>query len=191
MFMLWVYISWLILLVGASIAFYHQNPEYLIANKRELKLSNRMKEKLALLVMFLIGQNYYNQGPTWTMEGLAQRLRVPMEALEPLIEALDHCGLLASTGDEPPAYLPAQPLDLLEVKDVLDAVRTASEEYHPHLLEPLSEPAVDELINHIDQAISKELLGWTVKELALSDGSSVTLVSPSDQQQKTSSGDSQ
>ena len=27
--MIWVYIAWLIVLVGASVAFYHQNPEYL------------------------------------------------------------------------------------------------------------------------------------------------------------------
>jgi membrane protein len=191
MFMIWVYVSWLILLVGASIAFYHQNPEYLIAHQRELQLSNRMKEKLSLLVMFLIGQNYYNQGPAWTVEGLTQRLRVPMEALEPIVEALELYGLLASTGDDPPAYLPAQPLDNTEIADVLNAVRTVNEESHPDLLEPSSEPAVEQLIDQVQQAISKQLRGHTLKELALSEPSSVTLVSQSSQQQKTFTGDSQ
>ena len=44
-FMLWLYLAWLILLVGASIAFYHQHPEYLTMRRRELNLSNRLKER--------------------------------------------------------------------------------------------------------------------------------------------------
>jgi hypothetical protein len=35
LFMIWVYIAWLIVLVGASIAFYDQYPEYLGATTRE------------------------------------------------------------------------------------------------------------------------------------------------------------
>ena len=51
MFMIWLYLSWLIVLVGASVAYYHQHPESVTSYRRELRLSNRMQEKLALLVI--------------------------------------------------------------------------------------------------------------------------------------------
>ena len=35
LFMIWLYVSWLTLLFGASVAFYVQHPEYLIAKGGE------------------------------------------------------------------------------------------------------------------------------------------------------------
>lgn len=189
MFMLWVYLSWLILLVGASIAYYHQHPESLTAERRRLRLSSRLKEKLSLLVMFMVGQNHYQNRPAWTMDALAQRFKVPTDALEPIIEALEKSGLLASTAMEPPTYLPGRPLDSTEIKDVLDAVRTADEVDDSNFNELPSDLAVDQVINDLDQAMARQLHGRTLKELALSEPSSVTLVSQTPQEQKASSDD--
>jgi len=181
MFMIWVYLSWLIVLVGASVAYYHQHPESVTAYRRELRLSNRMQEKLALLVMFLVGNNYYDNLPALTLEEFAQSLNVPMEALEPVMEALEGYGLLTQTANEPPTYLPARPLDTAGLKDVLDAVRGANEMVD---LKPQSESAglaVDQLVDHIDQTMERALQGSTLKDLALSKPAPVTLVSQSSQ----------
>ena len=53
--LIWLYVNWLILLIGAQLAFYHQNPAYLRIGRREPRLSNSMRERLALNVMYLIG----------------------------------------------------------------------------------------------------------------------------------------
>ena len=75
-FMIWLYLSWLILLVGASVAFYYQHPEILQRDARQVRLANRPVERLALLVMQVIGWNYYHERPPWTLAGLAKRLHV-------------------------------------------------------------------------------------------------------------------
>ncbi len=186
-FMLWVYLSWLILLVGASISYYHQHPESLTPDRRRLQLSNRLKEKLSLLVMYLVGHNHYFGGPAWSVEDLAQRLRLPTEVLEPTIESLEQSGLLVCTAMEPPTYLPGRPLEETEVKDVFDAIRTADEMSNSHHLDLPSESAVDQIINEFDQAVSRQLQGRTLKELALAEPSSVTLVSKTPKEQKVSS----
>jgi len=181
MFMIWLYLSWLIVLVGASVAYYHQHPESMTAHRRELQLSNRMQEKLALLVMFLVGKNYYDNLPALTLEKFAQSFNVPMEALEPIMAALEEYGLLTQTAKEPPAYLPARPLDTAGLKDVLDAVRGANE---INDLKPQSESAelaVGQLVDHLDQAMARALRGSTLKDLALSKPSPVSLVSESSQ----------
>ena len=48
LFMIWLYLSWLVLLFGASVAFYVQHPEYLYMRGGEPRLSNRMRERLGL-----------------------------------------------------------------------------------------------------------------------------------------------
>ena len=53
--MVWIYMSWLILLIGASIAYYHQHPERLKWRKLNVHLSARMREQLALQLMLSIG----------------------------------------------------------------------------------------------------------------------------------------
>ena len=63
--------SWLILMVGAAVAFYYQHPEYLTEESEEARLSGRIREKPALLIMFAIGQNLYEAKSPWTADGLA------------------------------------------------------------------------------------------------------------------------
>ncbi len=189
MFMIWVYLSWLIVLVGASVAYYHQHPEAVTAHRRELRLSSRMQEKLALLVMFLIGSRYYDNLPALSLEEFVQSFNVPMEALEPIMEALEGHGLLTLTADEPPTYVPARPLDTTGLKDVLDAVRGADEMVDFKPQSESAELAVDQLVDHLDQAMTGALQGSTLKDLALSKPAPVTLVSQSSQKVDPSSGE--
>ncbi|MGD8372327.1 MAG: YihY/virulence factor BrkB family protein [Syntrophobacterales bacterium] len=188
MFMIWLYLSWMIVLVGASVAYYHQHPESVTTIRRKVRLSNRMQEKLSLLVMFLIGKNYYRNRPALTLEDLVQRLRVPIEALDPIMKALEQFGLLTRTGHEPPEYLPARPLDTTELKEVLDAVRRANEMPEFELRGQSDVLAVDQLIDHLDQSVAEALRGSTLKELALSEPSPVAPVEKEDEQQAAVTG---
>jgi membrane protein len=169
LFMIWIYLSWLILLVGASIAFYHQHPESLTPYSRRLSLNNRLKEHLSLLVMLMIGQNYYHRRPAWTLEGLAQHLSVPMVAVEPILSALEERGLLTRTRQDPPTYLPCRPPETTGLKEVLDAVRTTPQQADSSLGGLRSAPGVEHLLESLDRAVAEALRGRTIKELVRSD----------------------
>ena len=108
LFMIWLYLSWLILLFGAAVAFYRQHPEYILAQSGEPRLSNRMRERLALAVMSLIAQHHRDGRPAWTLLELAQRLNVPGHAMRVVLGALHQSGVLAHTDADPPA-LSARP----------------------------------------------------------------------------------
>ncbi len=165
--MMWLYISWLIVLIGASVAFYQQHPEYLDAERRGNTLSNRSKERLALLIMSLIGENFYNNRPPWSLDAMARRLQVSADALEILLKDLEGGGLLVQTDTDPPTYVPAQPLETTTVKRVLDLVRSADDGFLLNIAANTRVGDVDEIINKIDHAVEEALGGQTVKDLGL------------------------
>lgn len=163
-FMIWLYMNWLILLVGGTIAFYHQNPDYVTPQNAILGLSNRLKERIALTVAMLIGRSYDDGGQGWTLERLAKRLKVPRDVVAVVLDALERAGLMRRTAGKPPFYLPGRPLDRMPVKAVLDAVRTA-EEGPLVLAGHATDPVVEQLEHLLDDAIAEALRQRTIKDL--------------------------
>jgi len=165
-FMIWLYLSWLILLLGASIAFYHQHREFLTSERRDFRLSNRMKEKLTLVMLAYIVQNFTRNGPAWSLEALAQRLRTPLEVIDPLLQTLVHKGMLTRTDDVPARYLPARPLEQMEIQQVLMAVRSADEDDYLNVGRLPSEPLVQQILERLEQSETQALSGKTAQDLA-------------------------
>jgi len=168
LFMLWLYLSWLILLFGAAVSFYVQHPEHLVAKSGEPRLSNRMRERLALVIMSLIARNHLEGAAPWSTDALAQTLRMPVRAVDVLLEALRARGILACTGDDPPGWLPVRDLAAVSAKDLLDAVRAAGEDrYLSAGALPGPEP-VEQLLKRYDDAMKTALGKVTLKDLAAS-----------------------
>lgn len=124
LFMIWLYLSWLILLLGSSIAFYRQHPEYLLGGGREaVRLSHAQDERLALAVMFAVVRAWYECGEPPDREALARSLAAPVHPVDRALDALQAAGLLVSGGIDGSGYLPARPPERMSVKQALDAVR--------------------------------------------------------------------
>ncbi|MDE2089611.1 MAG: YihY family inner membrane protein [Gammaproteobacteria bacterium] len=169
LFMIWLYLNWLILLVGASIAFYHQHPEYVARHRIELQLSNRLKERFAVMLMALVAQAYQHRRAPWTTEGLARRLSLPLEAIESLIQTLIRRGLLARTDTEPRAYLPAHPPERIPLTEVLSAIRSAEESAEFNVEHLVRDPRIDRLFLDLERAHEDALRGRTLRDLAEGD----------------------
>ena len=166
LFMIWLYLSWLILLFGASVAFYAQHPEYLYASGGEPRLSNRMRERLALSAMNLVASRYLAGQRMPSLTELTRLLGVPMHALQTVLDALEHRQLLVQGADDPPVYLPARDPSLISVTQVIEAVRAAGEErfFSPEAL-PAPQPVVD-VLARMQQAVEASVGDITLRTLA-------------------------
>jgi len=164
-FMIWVYISWLIMLTGGCIAFYYQNPEYRSRNRRRMGLSNRMKEKAALVAMTKIAETYYNKQAPLNLGQLANRLNIASESLSPMLENLIDCGLLIRTDADPAGFLPGQAPDSLPVVDILRAVRRTGEDDIIKIKRLPMNPGVDELYDRYSTAAMGAVSGVMLKDL--------------------------
>jgi membrane protein len=128
LFVIWIYVAWLILLIGANIAFYHQHPEHLCLRRSEPRLSIREREALSLLIMKLIAEQQYSAQPAWTLQRLARRLLVPESLLQEALLPLEQAGLLVRSVDPEPQYVPGRPLDATSLREVVATVRAADDE---------------------------------------------------------------
>ncbi len=162
--LIWVYLSWLILLAGAQLSFYVQNPRYLRAGQVPVRLTSRLRERLALTVMLLVARGFVAGGPPWRLRTLSERLEVPGSALTSVVDSLEKAGLVKTTDDED--VLPARALDTIGVHDILQAVRD-ERQYETWLLwRARTEPEADALADAVESAIRERTSGLTLRELA-------------------------
>jgi len=159
--MLWLYLSWLILLLGSQLAFYLQHPFHLRHGTRVEPIDNDARERLCLSVMYLIASDYAEPSHGWTHESLAAALRVPREALEPIMAALANAGLVVRASGE--RLIPGRDPHRIRLTDILDAVRGRGRDWVE--LRESWNGSVDAIVDRIDEAIETELGGRTLGQL--------------------------
>ncbi len=165
LFMIWIYVSWLILLLGAQLSFYFQNPQFIRVGNKRPRLSVRITERLGLLIMRTIASNYYQGKNPQPIDGLAQALDVPSDFIAEIIEILKQHGLLIETNDDPPAYVPGRALDTILLADVIKALRRAHDDDIGVDPVHLSTPGVDQVVADLSEALLSTLSDRTLREL--------------------------
>lgn len=167
--LIWLYINWLVLLLGAQVAFYIQNPQYLTRYRVRLTLSNRLKERLALAVMYLVGENHYYNRTPWTSAQLSEYLNVPAEPMSQLLDMLVVQGFLSPTvvSRETVAFLPARDIETIRVEELLERVRQADETRFARPGRVKAVQVVDKVMDELQQVSNARLRGMTVRDLVL------------------------
>ena len=123
--LIWVYLNWLILLIGAQLAFYHQRPAFLKTGRQEPRLSASMRERVALNIMYYVGLAFREPGARITCGDISSKTNIPTIALTPIITALEQSDLLKSTENE--ELVPGREMSRIRLSDILDVVRTKGE----------------------------------------------------------------
>ncbi len=151
--LIWLYLNWLILLIGAQLAFYFQNPAYLRIGRREPRLSNAMRERLALNTMLLVGVAFRDSAKNIDLRELAKKLRIPSITIAPIIAGLEDNGLLTTT--EKDDLLPGREMTHISLGDIFDVVRVDGETGSHE--DPRWNSHVESLGTNIDEAIRQTL----------------------------------
>jgi len=159
--LIWLYLNWLILLIGAQIAFYFQNPAYLRIGRREPRLSNSMRERLALNIMFLVGKEFREPAKGITLSNLSGLLQIPSITLAPLAAGLETSGYL--TSNEKEGLLPGREMSRITLIDIVAVVRQEGETGSHK--EPKWSDSIEMLGKGLDMAVAETLSNKTLAEL--------------------------
>ncbi|MCP5361190.1 MAG: YihY/virulence factor BrkB family protein [Hyphomicrobiales bacterium] len=126
-FMVWIYVGWLVLLVGASVAYYQQYPQSARMKRGEHGLSIRQQEALALTLMHHITRRYRHGKTPHSIESLTALLRLPRREVERMLGLLVQMEFLVITAGDTPHYVPAQSPEHMMPKDILTKLRQMTE----------------------------------------------------------------
>ncbi len=166
-FLIWLYLNWLIVLIGAQAAYYIQNPSSIREEHVMEEMSEEFKEKLALLIMVLIAEHHHYHKPHWSMEQLAEVLGVAENRVQDLLHLLEKQKLVIASAEQPPTWIPARDTETISIDEVIFAVRRAGDPGEKIKLETPAVHQVETLIQSIDRLLESHLSAKSVKELAV------------------------
>jgi membrane protein len=166
---IWVYLAWLILLVGCRVAFYHQHPEHLWLRDSDRRMTPVEVESLALRTMIHVGCRFKHGEGAQDIHALVGATGSTQIMLERVLGDLLEARLLVTVDAAEPAYMPAAPLARITAEDILKAVRgharpgapespvdraaqTVTAEFAGALEKTLRALTLDELVSRADSA---------------------------------------
>jgi membrane protein len=167
LFLLWLQITWLIVLMGAEISFAYQNIDNYEFENNALNLSHNNKRILTLLISYHIIRNFEDGGEPWNTDTLSHRLGIPIRLVNELVFELVSAGILVELAADNPkdrSYQPAVDINRITVEYVYNQMEldgedqmivTESEELgritriHEHILHSIRESPSNILVKDI------------------------------------------
>jgi membrane protein len=123
LFLVWLQLSWLIVLFGAEISFAHQNLESYEYEPHALDISYKLKKQLTVQVAMMIVKAYQQElKPPADIE-LAHQSGIPVRQVRDILFHLLDSKVIAKNGDSisgEAGYLPAIPSEKLTIQYVLE-----------------------------------------------------------------------
>lgn len=153
--LIWLYLSWLVLLLGAQVAFYVQNPRRLRLGRNRLKITIAQVERLGLGIMQEVARGF-RSGERPGFDGLAKALDHPARSLEDITSRLEAAGLLTHT--EEGTFVPGRDPQTITLAEVFDAVRGEDA--------AKGDKRVTDLIAEVRAAEAARLAGRSINDLA-------------------------
>jgi membrane protein len=125
LFLIWLQLSWLIVLFGAEFSFAHQNVDTYEFEPDSLKISSSFKRLLSLQVTHLLVSNFAEGGRPLTASQISHRLDMPIRLAHQILYELTECGIVSDTQTEEykePGYQPARDIGTLTIQFVIDSL---------------------------------------------------------------------
>lgn len=123
LFLVWLQLSWLIVLLGAEISFAYQNIEKYEIEAESLKISSYKKRLLTFLVIHQIIRGFMEGILPLTATQISHNLAIPIRLVREILFDLHESGLIAETSTEYPrerAFLPAIDINRITVSYIIE-----------------------------------------------------------------------
>ncbi len=164
-FIIWLYISWIIVLIGAKMSYAIQN---LRSHQQELgsyEVSQEESEEMAVHMMLKIVERFHRGEPPMKAEELSKLLSIPLRLVREIIQRLLHSGLVREIYGEEPCYQPSKNPSLISVLDVCRAIRKSSGKDGGRVSPQSAAPGLENFIESWKAAEEKQLGSTSMMDL--------------------------
>lgn len=132
LFLIWLQLSWLIVLGGAEISCAHQKMNHYEFEPDIPDISARLKKLLALQIAHLIIKRFARGKPPLSADQISKTLQLPIHKVRQLADELTESRILSKTGNTP-AFQPAMDIQRLSINRVIRALENRGNNVLPLL----------------------------------------------------------
>ena len=166
LFLVWLQISWLIVLFGAELSFAQQNVETYEFEPDCLRASYSFKKLLSLRITQLCVKNFHKGERPWTATQISTALEIPIRLARQILYDLVSAGIISEVNEKnnSTAYQPGVDIDGLTVKNVIDIL----EQHGSHDIPVAESKELDKLagcLQDFSAIIEKSPANITLKEI--------------------------
>jgi membrane protein len=123
--LVWIQVSWMIVLFGAELAFANQNVDTYEYEPDCLKTSPSFRQLVALQIVHQLVQNLIEKGQPLTAAQLSTRIETPLRLVNHLLFDLTGSGILVETkteSEKETGFIPGRDINTLSISSVLEAL---------------------------------------------------------------------
>ncbi|MGE5219700.1 MAG: YihY/virulence factor BrkB family protein [Chloroflexota bacterium] len=164
LFLLWLYVGWVIVLLGAQVSYAHQHIHYFLGDRELLAQSPAGRERLALHMMLVIGRNFYQGRDPMNVAELGVHLGLPAGIVQEFMVMFAQSTLVLPLADEDTYVLGRDP-ETIGIKDILDCVRNGGKGMRVDGARSKDERAIDDLLADVDRCAVRALEEKTLQGL--------------------------
>lgn len=159
LFLWWLYLAWLILLIGACVSFYSQHAHQITRTRKHIP-SATVDERTGLSMVYHVARQFDRAGGGTDIAEMEYNLSVGPEVIQRIAKKLINHRILATTddGDE---LIPGRSLDKTTVAEVLEVLRSPEA---PLPLSLTADKAVVQVAELIERGFQQQMNGRTVAD---------------------------
>lgn len=125
--LIWVYLCWLVILLGSGVSYYVQHPEQVSLRRRSLRLSHDFREWLALNIMTEVAQSFVDEKPLPTAKSVSENFGIPVEGVGQVVNRLVSVGLLCKLSGKQGELTLAKPVGHIQLWDIIHCIRSEND----------------------------------------------------------------
>lgn len=122
LFLLWVFLSWTVFLLGAEIAYHCDHYKFYHSISYAPQLSNQDREYLTLRMLLLITHRYVRAQTPATVRMISGALKIPLHVVEELMAPFLANGVLLASSRFPQHVVLAKDPHTVKLSDILDII---------------------------------------------------------------------
>ncbi len=167
-FVVWSYLSWMIVLLGAELAYtiHHMRgvaqEGYVHPSTRQAGKPQLAPGRTAARLLLAIADNYDRRGKGTTVDDLNERFHVGLAPIVSLVDQLEQAEFILAVRGEDGGYIPSRPLEKIRLQDLMDLFSGD--------LERARNDALADLFGELDDHAEREVGDATFRDLVDREG---------------------
>ena len=125
LFLMWLQMSWIIVLIGAEISFAHQNVDTYEFEPDSEQINLSFKRLISLLIAHLLTKHFSDGEKPLTAQQISHSLEIPVRLVRQILFELVHSGIMSevkTVNEKELAYQPAFDIHRLTIAHLLEAL---------------------------------------------------------------------